>query len=72
MEYGREPDDPEGSEEWKITGAGMPPATKEEVTIDKFDYGANFGGKLRPLHVPGGIVLVDTDFTIRLDRQKQT
>lgn len=65
MEYGREPDEPEGSEEWKITGAGMPPATKKEVDYSKFDYGATFGGKLRPLHVPGGIVLVDTDFTIR-------
>lgn len=72
MEYGREPDEPEGSEEWKITGAGMPPATKKEVTYENFDYGANFGGKLRPLHVPGGIVLVDTDFTIRVDKQKQT
>ena len=65
MEYGREPDEPEGSEEWKITGAGMPPATKKEVDYSKFDYGATFGGKLRPLHVPGGIVLVDTEFTIR-------
>ena len=65
MEYGREPDEPEGSEEWKITGAGMPDSTKKLVEYGNFDYGSTFGGKLRPLHVPGGIVLVDTEFTIR-------
>lgn len=65
MEYSREPTEPEGSEEWKITGAGMPDSTKKLVEYTNFDYGKTFGGKLRPLHVPGGIVLVDTEFTIR-------
>ena len=65
MEHIREPKEKTGSEKWKITGAGMNDKTKENVTFDHFNYGKSFKGKLRPMHVKGGIVLVDTEFTIR-------
>lgn len=65
MEHIREPQDEAGTEKWKITGAGMNDKTKENVTIEHFNYGESFKGKLRPKHVKGGVVLVDTDFTIK-------
>ena len=65
MEHIREPQDKAGTEKWKITGAGMNDKTKENVTIEHFKYGESFKGKLRPKHVKGGVVLVDTDFTIK-------
>lgn len=46
--------------------AGMPDAVKEVVTWDNFHVGLMVQqGKLRPLHVKGGIVLVDTPYTLR-------
>ena len=65
MEHIRDPQDKAGTEKWKITGAGMNDKTKENVTIEHFNYGESFKGKLRPKHVKGGVVLVDTDFTIK-------
>jgi hypothetical protein len=47
-----------------VTCAGMPDNVKEMVTWDNFHVGLELGGKLRPKHVPGGIVLEDTTFTI--------
>lgn len=64
MEYGGEPNKPE-TWEWNITCAGMPDECKDKVTFDNFTYGSEFDGKLRPVHVPGGIVLKDTEFTIK-------
>ncbi len=65
MEHIRDPHDPPGTEKWKVTGAGMPEATKKHVTITTFEVGQSFPGKLKPKHVAGGIVLTDTPFTIR-------
>lgn len=48
----------------KITCAGLPSKCYEQVTWDNFKEGAQYGGKLVPKHVPGGIVLKETEFTI--------
>lgn len=45
--------------------AGMPDKVKEKVTFENFEVGFTSGGKLAPKHVNGGVVLVDTDFTIK-------
>lgn len=45
--------------------AGMPDKVKEKVTFENFEVGFTSGGKLVPKHVNGGVVLVDTDFTIK-------
>ncbi len=48
-----------------ITCAGMPQSCYQYVTWDNFHIGATFEGKLVPKHVKGGIVLQETEFTIR-------
>lgn len=45
--------------------AGMPDKVKEKVTFDNFKVGFRSFGKLLPKHVDGGVVLVDTEFTIK-------
>lgn len=45
--------------------AGMPSRCHEHVTIDNFEVGASFAGKLKPKDVSGGTILVDDVFTIR-------
>ena len=56
---------------WKITGAGMNDAVKDNVIesieqdINSFKIGAEFSGKLATKHVPGGVVLTETTFEIR-------
>lgn len=52
-----------GSIDVKICGA--PKTTKKYVTFDNFEIGATYGGKLIPRKVRGGVVLVDTTFTIK-------
>lgn len=49
----------------KVTCAGMPDNVKQKVTYDNFKSGSTFEGKLMPKRVPGGVVLVDTTFTIK-------
>lgn len=49
----------------EITCAGMPSTCYDQVTWDNFEKGSVYGGKLMPKHVPGGIVLVEKEFTIR-------
>lgn len=49
-----------------ITCAGMPSSCYDNVTWDNFKRGSEFSGKLLPKHVPGGIVLEETFFTIKL------
>lgn len=44
--------------------AGAPKDAKQFMTFDNFKIGSSFEGKLRPQHVPGGIVLVPTTFTL--------
>lgn len=45
--------------------AGMPDAVKKQVTFETFQVGFSSGGKLRPRHVKGGVVLEDSVFTIK-------
>lgn len=45
--------------------AGMPSNVHSEVSIDNFEVGASYFGKLYTTRVPGGIVLVPGDMTIR-------
>lgn len=47
-----------------VTCAGMPDNVKESVTWDNFHVGLSLPGKLVPSHVPGGIVLKPTNYTI--------
>lgn len=49
----------------KVTCAGMPDNVKADVTYDNFEPGSVFGGKLLPKRYPGGIVLTETNFTIK-------
>lgn len=48
-----------------VVCAGMPKQCHSQVTFDNFVVGATFDGKLRYKHCAGGIVLVDTPFTIK-------
>ena len=43
----------------------MPKGCYKNVTWENFDYGSVFDGKLGVKHTDGGIVLVDTTFTIK-------
>lgn len=54
-----------------ITCAGMPKQCYQHVTWDNFIEGSSFAGKLVPKHVEGGIVLADTDFTIKTFKEKK-
>ena len=49
----------------KITCAGMSAGCYQYVTWDNFRIGTEYRGKLTPKHVKGGIVLMDTTFTIK-------
>ena len=49
-----------------IVCAGMPKGCYKNVTWENFDYGSVFDGKLGVKHTDGGIVLVDTTFTIKV------
>lgn len=51
--------------ELTIHCAGMPTKCHKYVTMENFEKGASFEGKLRPKEVKGGIILEDTVFTIR-------
>lgn len=48
-----------------VVCAGMPKGCYKNVTWENFDYGSVFDGKLGVKHTDGGIVLVDTTFTIK-------
>lgn len=48
-----------------IVCAGMSKGCYKNVTWENFDYGSVFDGKLGVKHTDGGIVLVDTTFTIK-------
>ena len=51
--------------ETKVTCAGMPDNVKESVTYENFHSGSTFDGKLMPRRYKGGIVLMETTFTIK-------
>jgi hypothetical protein len=48
-----------------VVCAGMPDRVKEKVTFETFERGFMSNGKLTPKHVSGGVVLVDSVFTLR-------
>lgn len=48
----------------EVKACGMPQACKELVTWENFKIGAKFPGKLMPKVRPGGIELVESEFTI--------
>lgn len=52
-----------GERDIKICGA--PKSIKQLVTFDNFAIGMTYDGKLTPRKVKGGVVLVDTTFTIK-------
>lgn len=61
----------EGTEEvpsLKVTCCGMPKQCHKYVTWENFHPGAVYPGKLRPRHVPGGIVLEECEFTVRIPK----
>ena len=64
IEYGREPGSDE-PERLKVTCAGLPDACHSQVTFRNFKLGAVYRGKLRPRQVPGGIVLEDSEFSVK-------
>lgn len=45
--------------------SGMPYNLHDQVTLDNFDFGATYDGKLYQKRVPGGIVLVPGEMQIR-------
>lgn len=51
--------------ELKVTCAGMPENVKELVTYENFHSGSVFDGKLVPRRYKGGVLLVETTFTIK-------
>lgn len=52
------------TEKHSVKCAGMPDRVKEKVTFETFEVGFKSFGKLLPKHVKGGVVLVDTAFSI--------
>lgn len=50
---------------WNIKCAGLPVAQRTQVTPDNFNIGQVYTGKLLQKTVPGGVVLVETDFEIK-------
>lgn len=55
----------DGSTRLDVKCAGMPDNGKKMVTFENFHVGSSFPGKLRPVTVPGGVVLEDIYFTIQ-------
>ena len=53
-----------------VTCAGLPADCHDQVTFENFTPGAVYSGKLRPVHAEGGIVLEETDFSIRREKTK--
>lgn len=55
----------EGHDKPEVKCAGMPDRVKDSVTFDNFHQGSVFTGKLVPRVVRGGVVLVESEFTIK-------
>jgi len=58
-------DDERVETEFKVTCAGMSQNIKDKVTWDNFHIGFTSFGNLKSKQVPGGVVLLDTEFTIK-------
>lgn len=54
-----------------ITCAGMPKSCYDFVTWDNFKTGFTCGGKLMYKHVKGGVILVETTFTITEEKVRK-
>lgn len=54
--------------EMKITCAGLPKTCYDNVEWEKFKTGFSCDGKLTFKHVKGGVILVDTQFTIKEEK----
>lgn len=48
-----------------VTCAGLPKQSKKYVSFDNFVNGSTYGGKLVPKVVSGGVVLKETEFTLK-------
>lgn len=55
--------------EIQITCAGLPQRCYDQVTWENFKEGLNVNGKLSFTHVKGGIILKETEFTIKEDKK---
>lgn len=53
----------------KVTCAGLPADSHRFVTFDNFDYGKEYGGKLVPKTVQGGVMLTETTFKLKGTRK---
>ena len=54
--------------EIQITCAGLPKQCYDFVSWENFKTGFTCGGKLTFKHVKGGVILVETDFTIKEEK----
>ena len=52
----------------EITCSGMPKTCYKYVTWDNFKTGFKCGGKLMYRHVKGGVILEDSEFTIKEEK----
>lgn len=55
----------DGEKKLKVTVSGLPAECRKYVTFENFKPGAVYGGKLLQKNVPGGVILVPTEFTIK-------
>lgn len=53
----------------QITCAGLPQRCYDQVTWDNFKEGMKVDGKLTFTHVKGGVILKETEFTIKEDKK---
>ena len=58
-------------DEIKITCAGLPQRCYKFVTWENFKTGFKCGGKLTFKHIKGGVILIDTEFTIKPEKQNK-
>ena len=56
--------------EISITCAGLPKNCYSQVKWNEFKEGFTASGKLTFKHVKGGVILVETDFTIKEEKTK--
>jgi hypothetical protein len=63
--YFNEIEKEDGAVKNKVVCAGMTEKIRNKVTFDEFEVGYSSYGKLLPKQVKGGVVLVDTEFTIK-------
>lgn len=50
--------------DFKVVCSGLPEDSKQRISFYNFDFGSTFQGPKRPKHVPGGIYLQESKFTI--------